>query len=168
MANIGIFYGTTTGNTEYIAHLIRDAFGDDKAELMNVDIAEKDDVEKYKYLVFGVSTWGVSDMQDDFEDFLDILETVDFKGKKVALFGLGDQSTYSHSFVDAVGILYDWLQKRKVRVVGAVSRVGYSFANSMALANDKLVGLALDEEYESHLTASRITQWVDKLKKEFV
>jgi len=167
MANIGIFYGTTTGNTEIVAGLISKAFGEDVAEIMNVDMAGTEDVEKYKYLIFGVSTWGVSDLQDDFENFLGILEKIDFTGKKVALFGLGDQSTYGSTFVDAMGILYEWLRKRNVKIVGSVARTGYSFESSLALVKGKLVGLAIDEEYESHLTHERVTAWVEQLKKEF-
>jgi len=115
-----------------------------------------------------LSTWGVSDLQDDFDDFLAILEGIDFTGKKVALFGLGDQSTYTSSFVDAMGILYEWLRKKNVKIVGSVPRKGYSFENSLALVKGKLVGLAIDEEYENHLTKERIANWVEMLKKEFV
>jgi flavodoxin I len=167
MANIGIFYGSTTGNTEKVAGLIRQAFGNEKADVFNVDTTELADVEKYTFLIFGVSTWGVSDLQDDFEDFMEILDKVDFSGKKVALFGLGDQSTYTDSFVDAMGVLYDRLKKRKVNIVGFVSRKGYNFTASMALVKDQLVGLALDEEFESHLTGKRVADWVEGLKKEF-
>jgi len=167
MASIGIFYGTTTGNTENIASLIRSEFGGDVADMMNVDLAEKEDVEKYKYLIFGVSTWGVSDLQDDFEDFMEILEAIDFSGKKVALFGLGDQSTYTATFIDAVGILYEWLRKKKVTVAGMIPREGYSFESSLALVKGKLVGLGIDEENEHHLTKERVAKWVKLLKKEF-
>jgi flavodoxin I len=168
MATIGIFYGSTTGNTEKIAEMIRKEFGHENAEIYNVDIVEKEDVEKYKYLVFGVSTWGVSDLQDDFEDFVEILEEVDFKGRKVALFGLGDQSTYGDTFVDAMGILYEILKQRKVTMVGAIPKTGYSFTGSMACIKGKLVGLAIDEEFESHLTAGRVKSWVGLLRREFV
>ena len=64
MAKIGIFYGSTTGNTEKVADLIRQAFGDENADVYNVDATELADIEKYTYLIFGVSTWGVSDLQD--------------------------------------------------------------------------------------------------------
>ena len=168
MAKIGIFYGSTTGNTEKIATLIQREFGEDNADLYNVDIVEKEEVEKYDYLIFGVSTWGVSDLQDDFEDFLEILDEVDFTGKKVALFGLGDQSTYADTFVDAMGILYDGLKKMGVTLIGAIPATGYSFTGSMALIKGKLVGLAIDEEFESELTHGRVTNWVKLLKKEFV
>ena len=168
MASIGIFYGSTTGNTEKIATLIQHQFGEENADIYNVDIVDQEDVEKYKYLVFGVSTWGVSDLQDDFEDFLEILDEVDFTGKKVALFGLGDQSTYTETFVDAMGIVYDGLKKMNVTLVGAIPTDGYSFTGSMAVVKGRLVGLAIDEEFESHLTADRVQRWVKLLKKEFV
>jgi flavodoxin I len=167
MAEIGIFYGSTTGNTEKIANLIRKEFGEENADLYNVDIVEAEDVQKYKYLILGVSTWGVSDLQDDFEDFLEILDEVDFTGKKVALFGLGDQSTYADSFVDAMGIVYDGLKKQGVTLVGSIPKTGYSFTDSMALVKGKLAGLAIDEEFESHLTVERVKEWVKLLKKEF-
>jgi flavodoxin I len=168
MANIGIFYGSTTGNTEKVADLLQTAFGKENADVFNVDVAELKDLEKYRYLIFGVSTWGVSDLQDDFEDFMEIVNEVDFSGKKVALFGLGDQSTYTDTFVDAMGILYGFLKKKGVKIVGFVPRSGYNFTNSLATVKDKLAGLAIDEEFESHLTAQRIKDWVEMLKKEFV
>jgi len=168
MAKIGIFYGSTTGNTEKIATLIQREFGEENADLYNVDIVEKEDVGKYDFLIFGVSTWGVSDLQDDFEDFLEVLDEVDFTGKKVALFGLGDQSTYTESFVDAMGILYDRLKKIGVNIVGAIPTKGYSFERSMAVVKGKLVGLAIDEEFESELTPERVRNWVNQLKLEFV
>ena len=168
MAKIGIFYGSTTGNTEKVAEMIWKAFGEGNADVYNVDTTALSDILKYNYLIFGVSTWGVSDLQDDFEDFLEILEQVDFSGKKVALFGLGDQSTYTDSFVDAMGVLYDWLKKKGVNIIGSVPRKGYTFTGSMALVKGDLAGLAIDEEFESHLTAGRIVSWVESLKKEFV
>jgi flavodoxin I len=168
MADIGIFYGSTTGNTEKVGTLIQREFGEENADLYNVDIVDQEEVGKYKYLILGVSTWGVSDLQDDFEDFLEILDEVDFTGKKVALFGLGDQSTYTDSFVDAVGIVYDGLKKMGVTLVGAIPTTGYSFKSSMAVVKGKLVGLAIDEEFESDLTVGRVKQWVEQLKKEFV
>jgi len=168
MVKIGIFYGSTTGNTEKVANLIQKEFGAGNADVYNVDTTELADIMKYNYLIFGVSTWGVSDLQDDFEDFMEILEQVNFSGKKVALFGLGDQSTYTDSFVDAMGILYDHLKKKKVEIVGFVPRSGYNFNHSMALVKDKLAGLAIDEEFESHLTNKRVSGWVEMLKKEFV
>ena len=75
MKKIGIFYGSSTGNTEIVADKIKALFGKD-AETINIDSASKEDLEKYDFLVLGTSTWGIGDMQDDWEDFIEILEDV--------------------------------------------------------------------------------------------
>lgn len=168
MAKIGIFYGSTTGNTEQVAQLIRAGFGEENADMVNVGDALKEDVEKYPYLIFGVSTWGISDLQDDFYDFLDILEDVDFSGKKVALFGLGDENTYQNSFVDAMGIVYERLKEKNVNIVGQVPVSGYTFKSSRAVVDGELVGLAVDIEFGHRPETEKIKNWVNKLKEEFV
>ncbi len=168
MAKIGIFYGSTTGNTEQVAQQIRAGFGEKNADMINVNDAEKEDVVKYPYLIFGLSTWGISDMQDDFEEFMEKLDEVDFSGKKVALFGLGDQSTYTDTFVDAMGLVYGRLKKKGVKIVGEIPNTGYTFKSSMALVKGKLVGLAVDMEFGKHPSPEHITRWVELLKKEFI
>ncbi|MDT8392706.1 MAG: flavodoxin [Bacteroidales bacterium] len=166
MAKIGIFYGSSTGNTEIIAEKLAKLFGSD-VELNNIDIVEKKDIEKYDYLIFGTSTWGVGDMQDDWEDFIEVLSEVDFNKKKVALFGVGDQVNYPESFVDGMGVIYDVIYEN-VDVVGAWPLDGYTFKESAAVKNGKFVGLALDKENQQNLTDERLKKWVAILKKEFV
>jgi flavodoxin len=38
----------------------------------------------------------------------------------------------------------------------------------MAVVKGKLIGLAIDEEFEKHLTSKRVKDWVEQLRKEFV
>jgi flavodoxin I len=166
MAKIGIFYGSSTGNTEVIADKLGKLFGED-AEVNNIDTAEKKDIEKYDYLIFGTSTWGIGDMQDDWEDFIEVLSEVNFDKKKVALFGVGDQVSYAESFVDGMGAIYDVIYD-SVDVVGAWPMDGYEFKESAAVKSGKFVGLALDKENQQDLTDKRLKKWVEMLKKEFV
>ena len=165
MARIGVFYGSSTGNTEVIAEKIKALFGDD-ADTCNIDAAAIEDFERYENLIFGTSSWGIGDAQDDWDDFMDILIEVNFNKKKLALFGLGDQLNYPDSFVDGMGILYDAIYDR-VDVVGAWPLDGYTFNESAAVKNDMFVGLAIDKENQADLTDSRLKEWVDLLKKEF-
>ncbi len=166
MKRIGIFYGSSTGNTELIAEKIRVLFGKN-AETNNIDTCSKEDVEKFDYLVFGTSTWGIGDMQDDWEDFVDMLEDINFNKKKLALFGLGDQVNYADSFVDGMGAIYDAVYDR-VDIVGAWPTEGYTFNESAAIKNGHFVGLPIDKENQSELTEERLRKWVDILKKEFI
>lgn len=166
MAKIGIFYGSSTGNTEVVAGKIKALFGDN-AELNNIGDASKEDIEKYDYLIFGTSTWGIGDMQDDWEDFMEVLEEVSFNGKKLAFFGLGDQRNYPESFVDGMGSIHDAIYDR-VNIVGEYPLDGYTFKESAAVKNNKFIGLAIDKENQQSLTDQRIKEWVEILKTEFV
>jgi len=164
---IGIFYGSSTGQTEKIAEKLLQIIGEENADLINVDNATKKDLEQYPYLILGTPTWGIGEMQDDWEDFAEIVEKANLKGKKIALFGLGDQDTYPESFADGVGMLYN-LIKDKVKIVGKWPKKGYTFHESEALRDDSFVGLILDQENQAAKTTERLTKWVDQLKKEFV
>ena len=57
-------------------------------------------------LILGTSTWGFGDLQEDWDAFLGSLTKMNLTGKTIALFGLGDSSTYSDTFVDGMGIIY--------------------------------------------------------------
>jgi flavodoxin I len=164
---IGIFYGSSTGQTELVAEKLQQMLGVENADLINVDGATKSDLEQYPYLIFGTPTWGVGEMQDDWEDFSEIVEKSDLKEKKVALFGLGDQDTYPDSFADGVGILYDKI-KDKTSVVGKWHKNGYIFSESEAFRDNAFVGLILDQENQADKTTERLEKWVEMLKKEFV
>lgn len=167
MKNIGLFYGSTTGNTEEASQIIQSEFGSDVCTLHNVSESAAADVEAYENLIFGASTWGIGDMQDDFEEFLSELENVDFTGKKVAIFGLGDQDSYADSFVDAIGTIYKLVQERGAEVLGKVSTDGYSFDESTAVEGDLFMGLPLDEENQGGETTTRIQSWTADLKNQF-
>jgi flavodoxin I len=164
---IGIFYGSSTGQTELVAEKLHKLIGEDRADLINVDDASREDLEKYAYLILGTPTWGVGEMQDDWEDFSVNLEKANLKGKKIALFGLGDQDTYPDSFADGVGMLYNRI-KDKTTIVGSWPKNGYVFNESEAYHDNHFVGLIIDQENQSGKTNERLEKWVELLKKEFV
>lgn len=165
MAKIGIFYGSSTGHTEKVAELLGHAFGDD-AITINVEDATEEDLKKFPYLIFGTPTWDIGSMQEDWEDFIDLVKKADLKKKKVALFGLGDQENFPDSFADGIGVLHDEIAK-KTNIVGAWPVDDYIFEASDAVKNEKFVGLIIDEDNQPKLTEERIKKWVEMLKKEF-
>ncbi|MEA3479107.1 MAG: flavodoxin [Bacteroidota bacterium] len=166
MATIGIFFGSSTGATELIATKLQAILGAENAEIYNVDEATIDDINKYDYLIFGTPTWGMGDLQDDWGVFLEELLKADLSKKNIALFGLGDQDTYPESFVDGMGVMFDVL-KDKTTIVGHWPVKGYFFEDSLAVRDQKFVGLPIDEEYQADLTDERLIKWVAILKKEF-
>lgn len=84
-------------------------------------------------------------------------------GKKVALFGLGDQASYSESFVDGLGILYDAVAEEGAVIVGATSTNGYEFSESRAVRDGQFVGLVLDEDNQPSESEQRIASWIAQL-----
>ena len=167
MEPVGIFYGSTYGMTARVAEKIKKAFGRSKADVYNLKDVTIENVAGYKNIIFGTSAWGIGEMQDDWEYFIDNLPQIDFSDKKLALFGLGDQKEYPESFVDGMGTLYCRLPDKSV-VVGEWPSKGYDFYFSLACKDDKFVGLVLDEHNQKDLTDERIKKWVAQLKKEFV
>jgi flavodoxin I len=164
---IGIFYGGShKGSTFQAAQSMVKQFGKDLAVLHNVSEATREDLEKYDYLILGTSAWGIGEMHQDWERFIDVLVEASINDKKIALFGLGDQVEYPESFVDGMGTVFCRLP-HKENVVGYWPTKGYSYYFSTAEKDGKFVGLALDEDSQAELTGERISKWVDLLKKEF-
>jgi len=164
MSKTAIFFGSTTGNTEAAAEKIEAYLGN--ADMVNVSSAEPDSMLAYDNIIIGTSTWGVGDLQDDWDILVDSLSALDLTGKKVAFFGTGDQESYPDSFVDGIGILYDALQNSKAQFIGVWPTDGYNFKESKAVKDGNFVGLALDDDNQSDLTETRIKQWVNQLKSE--
>ncbi|WP_024871208.1 flavodoxin [Tolumonas lignilytica] len=176
MAKVGIFFGSDTGKTRKVAKLIQDAFASDEvAAPVNINKAGIDDLLAYDYLILGTPTLGDgalpgldADCQaESWAEFVPELEAADLSGKKVALFGLGDQASYGDAFVDALGELYDIVSEAGASVVGFWPNEGYEFNSSNALDGDDFVGLVIDQDNQSSMTAERVKTWVAALKSEF-
>jgi len=162
MSKIAIVYGTSTGVTESVAEKIKKAVGD--AEVFDVAKITTDDLAPFDFLFLGASTTGYGDLQDDWDAFLPDFDSFDFSGKKVALFGLGDSSSYPDTFVDGMGTIYEAL-KDKVEIVGATSTDGYTYDESIAIVDGKFVGLPLDDDNEFDQTDARLESWLKDIKQ---
>ncbi len=167
MEKIAVVYGSSSGNTETIAKTIAKKIGTDQVDTFDVAKINVAALEPYKNLILGTSTWGVGDLQDDWDAFLPSFEKTDLNGKAVALFGLGDSSSYPDSFVDGMGIIYEAIQNQDCKIVGAVETKGYNFDDSRALVDGKFIGLPLDEDNESDQSDYRIDEWLKQILTEF-
>ncbi|MBN1516543.1 flavodoxin [Candidatus Sumerlaeota bacterium] len=160
MSRLGLFFGSSSGNTEAAAELIRERLGGELEVFMNVADAYPEDMDQCDALIFGVSTWEDGQLQDDWDIFFPDFEEIDLTGKTVALFGLGDAKGYSGMFVDAMRILYNKVIERGATVVGSWPTEGYDFTESEAVIDGRFVGLALDRDNQDELTGKRIDQWL--------
>lgn len=164
MSKIAIVYGTSTGATEGVASKIQKVLGSAETEVFDVARVTVDQLKPFDFLILGASTTGYGDLQDDWDSFLPKFKASDFSGKKIALFGLGDSSSYSDTFANGMAVIYEAL-KDNADIVGAVSTEGYTYDDSEAVVDGKFVGLALDEDNEFDQTDARIAEWVKDLKQ---
>lgn len=160
----GIIFGSSMGNTEEAANLIASNLGIDN--VLNVADTDAKTINSFDKLIIGSSTWGSGDLQDDWDSF--DFDSLDVSGKTVALFGLGDSSSYGDTYCDAMGIIYDKLTQKGANIIGQVSTDGYSFDESRSLKDGKFVGLALDADNESDQTEERIKKWTESIKSQIL
>ncbi|PVX52602.1 flavodoxin I [Balneicella halophila] len=159
-----ILYGSSGGNTADVAEKIKDAYGEGVTAIDVADASEEN--LNGEFIILGISTWGIGDLQDDFEDFLDTLKEADLSDKTIALFGLGDQDGYPDTFCDGMGLVYEAVKDNCKKVVGFTSTDGYEFDESISEVDGQFVGLVIDEDNQSELTDGRIEKWVKQIKEE--
>ena len=167
---VGLVYSTSTGNTETVAGYIKDVCGD-AVEGPN-DIGDvSGDIAGYDGLIVGAPTWNTNADSErsgtEWDEFLyGDLTGMDLKGKKVAIFGLGDQSGYGDNFCDAMGELYDLFTAQGATVVGATATDGYEHSDTKSIRDGKFVGMPFDEDNQYDMSEDRAKSWVEQLKGE--
>lgn len=167
MSKIGLFYSFNTKNTSTAAEFIHKAMGKTKVEAVNVEEATEDDFNKFDKFILGVPTWWDGELPNYWDEFLPCVEEDSMEGKTFAIYGAGDAKGYPDNFVDAIGVMADFVESKGGKVIGFVKNEGYEFDSSKALRGDTFVGLPLDFENQSDLNESRIKKWTAQLKKEF-
>lgn len=166
MKKTGVFYGSTTGTTESVARTIAEKLGIPSSDIYDVSKMTADVAGSYEALILGTSTWGDGELQDDWYDGIKVLKGMDLSGKTVVLFGCGDSESYSDTFCDGMGILFEDLKNSGCRFIGAVPDADYTYNSSIAVTDSNFVGLAIDDINESDKTDERVTAWTEKLKTE--
>ena len=162
-----LIYGTCTGRTEYIADQILDALKPE-IELEKVDVykIKADDLEQWDFILCGIPTWDIGELEYGWADVYESLDGVDLTNTVVAMFGVGDQGTYADTYQDAMGILY-----KKLLECGAKGGIcftsieSHDFEESLGVIDGMFCGLAIDEDNQEDMTESRIEEWTNALKK---
>lgn len=165
--SIGIFYGSNGGATETVAETIHEKLGLE-AELYDISNVDMDKFDEYTQIIIGTSTWGEGELQDDWEKCFEDFKNVNFSGKTVAFFGLGDQDEYGENFLDAMGILHDVAVENGASIVGnGWPTDDYDYEESTAIQDGAFVGLGIDDDNQFDLTTERVEKWVEIIKPSF-
>ena len=127
---------------------------------------------EYDSLIVGAPTWntGADEGRSGtaWDEVLEEIADLDLSGKKVAVFGCGDSSSYGDYFCDAIEEVYSTMKGAGTTMVGAVDPSGYDFAESKSIIDGKFCGLPLDEDNESDMTEDRVAAWCTQIAGEGV
>merc|ERR1719364_145266 len=167
-AKVGLIYSTTTGNTETVAGYVAAATG---AEMTDIADCSPDDLMAFDGLICGAPTWhtGADSERSGtaWDEFLyGDLTNLDCSGKKVAIFGMGDQAGYADNYCDAMDELKSCFEKQGATVVGAWPTDGYEHEESKSIADGKFVGCPFDEDNQPDMSEERANKWVEQIKGE--
>ncbi len=167
MNKTAIIYSFNTKKTGKVAELIKEAFDNDMVEMVNAEEINESLFMSFDQIIMGVATWFDGELPNFWDEFVPALEDMDLSGKKIALYGLGDQKGYPENFLDGVGLMANILEKRNANLIGFTSVEGYEFESSQAVRGNEFAGLAIDYENQGSMSKGRITAWVESLKQEF-
>ncbi|MDR2350748.1 MAG: flavodoxin [Deltaproteobacteria bacterium] len=126
MANILIVYGSTSGNTEWVANQLEaqaKAAGHAVAKSKAADVSASGLCGGKDLVLFGCSTWGDEEieLQEDFIPLFEAFDQIGASGVKTGVFGCGDED-YKY-FCGAVDAITDKLTELGSKVVGGKLKI---------------------------------------------
>jgi flavodoxin I len=169
MKRLAIIYWPAGGSVEKAASIVENnvqGFQVQRTLLSDIDIQT---LLSYDSFIFGGSTvgadhWSNKESHSEWSNFFAAIEDQSgLKGKKAAVFGLGNQVIYPDHFVDDMLEIKTKLEAAGLTIVGETDTEGYDFDESKAVIDGKFVGLALDEDVQPELTEPRIKQWFSNM-----
>ncbi len=171
MTQIGIFFGTDSGTTRLIAKKLAKLLGEAAAKPVNINRCSADELLQYDALILGTPAYGIDELpglntriaEPSWHEFMPQVAGRSLAGKRIALFGLGDQEKYPDRFAHSLIHLYRWAVAGGADVVGQWPQDGYQFEHSPALVDGRFVGLIIDQRSQSLLTDERLQRWVAQI-----
>merc|ERR1712050_392471 len=131
MMNVGLFYSTSTGNTETVAEYIAEEGG---LEAVDVGDISPSDLAGFDGLIVGAPTWHTgADTERSgtaWDEILGEIKGIDLSGKPVAVFGCGDSAGYGDNFCDGIEELHETFKAAGAKMIGKVDSSGYNHEES--------------------------------------
>lgn len=172
MSKIALLYAPKGGSVEQAAQKLYKNYKGVNMDMIEISGFNVSHLADYDHFIMGCSTVGAEKWQDAEADnewdalFYSLKEkNVSLKGKKVAIFGLGNQILYPDHFVDAMIYLKNKSEALGAEVIGEWPNEGFDFTNSDSIVDGKFVGLPLDEDNEAEKSDERINAWLKIITK---
>ena len=165
MKKIAIICSFNTIKSKRIAQIIADTLGSEKAELVNAEDITTEKFMSYEKYILSIPTWFYGELPNYWDEFVPALEDQNLSGKTFAIYGLGDHKKYPYNFVDAIGIMAQFIEEHGGKTNGHTPNQGYTFIESKALRSDgHFWGLPLDDDNEAEKTEERLMGWLKSMK----
>lgn len=129
---ISIIYGSTTGNTERVAEILKENLADHDVSVSNVTDCDNSCIADADLVLFGSSTWGYGDLQDDFAEYIETLDAGVLSGKNVAVFGCGDEEGFGEVFCNAIETIKEKAEECGATIVTDNLKINGDPEDSMA------------------------------------
>ncbi len=160
---IGIFFGSSTGNTKKISYLIYKRLN--KYIICNIFDISKINLDKFNnfdILILGSSTWYYGKLQYDWYNFLNYNKNIIIRNKIICFFGCADKLNYRYTFGDSLYYLYKIFNNNNI-IIGYFNNI-YKFNNSKSLLFKKyLLGLIIDDNNKYEKNIRIINIWISDL-----
>ena len=173
MKKLALIYWPKGGRVENVAGIVKDNITGFDVTMICAEDMYVSDLVHFDSFVFGGSTvgadhWGNKESENKWAVFFTDLEKkqINLKGKKGALYGLGNQVLYPDHFVDDMIYMKRKLEAAGLELIGEVSSEGYDHNESESEVDGNFVGLALDEDSQPELTLKRIQAWLSVIELE--
>ena len=169
---VGIYFASTTGNTQQVAEMIQESYGDDAEEPKDIDDAKPDELKSCDTIIVGAPTWNTgADTERSgtgWDEFIyGPLADLDLSGKPVAVFGLGDAVGYSDYFCDALEEIHDAFEKSGAKMIGYTGTDHVEFEESKSVRDGKFLGMAVDMvNGDTDEIEELISNWCNQIKEE--
>lgn len=128
MAKVKIVYGSVGGNTELVCERVVEIFHGKghTVEILKAQLTDPANLGAWDLLVLACPTYGIGELEDYFEIFMEKLKAVDLKGRKCAIIGLGDPKYDLDYHLESAKIIMDFLKKREAKILYMPLRISRS------------------------------------------
>ncbi len=160
---VGIFFGSSTGNTKKISYLIYENINKYiDCTVFNISKVNINKFNNFDILILGTSTWYYGKLQYNWYNFLKNNKNIILNNKIICLFGCGDSLNYSYTFCDGLYYLYNIFNNNNI-IIGYLNNI-YKFKNSKSLLFKKyFLGLVIDDNNSYKLNNKIIKIWTSNI-----
>ena len=125
MASVLIIFGSTSGNTELVCDEVSQILREKKHKVVmqRAEQSSPADIKKHKFVILAGSTYGQGLIQEHMAKFIKTCSAADFKNKKFAVIGLGDNKYNTEYVIESARILENTVKNNEGELISPALRI---------------------------------------------